>query len=109
MEGLRWSAPVDDLRDTFPNRSSQRAELLAAIEGVMRVTDVMEDWESQGSDARRHAHGHVHGGTEPKREWVITTDSEYVVKGMTEWFPQWRASIPFLQSFVSHANIRSSC
>jgi ribonuclease HI len=24
--------------------------------------------------------------------WIIATDSEYVVKGMTEWLPTWRVS-----------------
>ncbi|KAL8660085.1 MAG: hypothetical protein Q9226_000077 [Calogaya cf. arnoldii] len=25
-----------------------------------------------------------------EKSWVITSDSEYVVKGMTEWLPAWK-------------------
>ncbi len=25
--------------------------------------------------------------------WVITSDSEYVVKGITEWLPNWKVSL----------------
>lgn len=28
--------------------------------------------------------------TEERQSWVIATDSEYVVKGMTEWLPAWK-------------------
>ena len=27
------------------------------------------------------------------KAWIIATDSEYVVKGMTEWLPTWRVYI----------------
>lgn len=27
-----------------------------------------------------------------KKVWIIATDSEYVVKGMTEWLPTWKVS-----------------
>ena len=26
-----------------------------------------------------------------ERNWIIATDSEYVVRGMTEWLPTWKA------------------
>ena len=26
--------------------------------------------------------------------WVVTTDSEYVVKGMTKWLPKWKVGGP---------------
>ncbi|KAL9028154.1 MAG: hypothetical protein Q9196_003436 [Gyalolechia fulgens] len=27
-----------------------------------------------------------------KDQWIIATDSEYVVKGMTEWLPRWKSN-----------------
>ena len=60
--------------DPGQRRTSQRAELLAAIEGV-----------------RRSAFGDVHPyyGNAPRAR-IIVSDSEYVVRGMTEWLPQWK-------------------
>lgn len=29
---------------------------------------------------------------EGTKQWIIATDSEYVVKGMTEWLPRWRVN-----------------
>ena len=29
-------------------------------------------------------------GNDERKSWVIATDSEYVVKGMTEWLPAWK-------------------
>ncbi|KAI4178187.1 MAG: hypothetical protein L6R41_008508 [Letrouitia leprolyta] len=28
----------------------------------------------------------------PKTQWIVATDSEYVVKGMTEWLPRWKSN-----------------
>ena len=68
------SIPVTDEIDPGQRRSSQRAELLAALLGV---------------DMMYPQHGHH---PLEKRSIIITTDSEYVVKGMTEWFPSWKVS-----------------
>ncbi|KAL5382182.1 hypothetical protein PMIN04_010309 [Paraphaeosphaeria minitans] len=60
--------------DNFPLRSNQRAELCAAKEGVELL-------------ARTY---------KPKSEaeaWIIATDSECVVKGMTEWLPKWKEQL----------------
>ncbi|KAL8655072.1 MAG: hypothetical protein Q9226_003189 [Calogaya cf. arnoldii] len=27
---------------------------------------------------------------DPKKQWVLATDSGYVVKGITEWLPRWK-------------------
>lgn len=82
-------------------RLSQRAVVLAAIEGVARVRDVMSKGESCGETR----HGSAGGRREVKKEWVIVTDSEYVFKGMTELFPEWRASI----EFVAFLFVRAQC
>jgi ribonuclease HI len=76
-DSSQLSKPVTDMIDNFPLRSNQRAELCAAKLGVELL-------------AEDHAEGHTE---EPKRKteaWIIATDSEYVVKGMTEWLPTWR-------------------
>lgn len=56
--------------DNFPRRSSQRAELYAAELGVKLLY------------ATRIGNG--------PQVWIIATDSEYVVRGITEWLPAWR-------------------
>ena len=68
---------VTEKMDPGQRRTSQRAELLAALAGV-----------------RRSMHADVHDYDDyndavPK-ERIIVTDSEYVVRGITEWLPQWK-------------------
>ncbi|KAI0348462.1 ribonuclease H-like protein [Trametopsis cervina] len=81
----RWSVPVDARVDTYPGvlRTSQRTELLAALEALRRVEALQR--------AGEQAHG-THGQSARKecKAWVIASDSEYVVKGITEWFPTWQ-------------------
>ncbi|KAI5892371.1 ribonuclease H-like protein [Schizophyllum commune H4-8] len=69
-----FSLAITEAMDPGQRRTSQRAELLAAIEGV-----------------RRSAVGDVHPfyGNAPQAR-IIVSDSEYVVRGMTEWLPQWK-------------------
>ena len=68
-----YSIPVTDNVDGGP-RTNQRAELLAAIQGV-RVCNMNDCCE--------------------KKCLVVATDSAYVVRGITEWFPKWRVSVVF--------------
>jgi ribonuclease HI len=72
--------PITDLEDNFPLRSNQRAELYAAKLGLefLAEADVANTKEPTGN---------------PKGEskaWIIATDPEYVVKGITEWLPTWK-------------------
>ncbi|KAL1699812.1 ribonuclease H-like domain-containing protein [Schizophyllum commune] len=69
-----FSLAITEAMDPGQRRTSQRAELLAAIEGV-----------------RRSAFGDVHPyyGNAPRAR-IIVSDSDYVVRGMTEWLPQWK-------------------
>lgn len=76
----QFSIPITDDVDSGGTRSSQRAELLAAIEGLRRADIRPPDH----TVIRRHI------SERQKLCLVITTDSEYVVKGMTEWFPVWK-------------------
>jgi len=80
--GQQWAIPVDDGLDPGQKRTSQRAELLAAIEGLHCMEEM------------RKEHGGVeeHRGGVRRPAWVITTDSMYVYQGMTEWLPAWKAN-----------------
>ena len=72
------SAPITDEDDPFPLRSNQRAELYAARLGLEYM-------------AQLHAAAVTRTGRRRQDpNWIIATDSEYVVKGMTEWLPAWR-------------------
>ncbi|KAJ6192282.1 ribonuclease H-like domain-containing protein [Bipolaris maydis] len=65
--------PITDVVDEFPLRSNQRAELCAARSGV----EFLSKANTQHSEDEAVA-------------WIIATDSEYVVKRMTEWLPTWK-------------------
>jgi ribonuclease HI len=74
------SMPITDLVDNYPVRSNQRAELYAAKLGLEFLAEADESNTKEPTG-------------KPKGEskaWIIATDSEYVVKGMTEWLPTWR-------------------
>ena len=82
-EEFCWSVPVDDAVDPGAARTNQRAELLAAIEGLKKL-------EEESPFPRDHEALAEHHKEEYKAIYIIITDSEYVVKGITEWFPTWR-------------------
>ncbi|PCH34222.1 ribonuclease H-like protein, partial [Wolfiporia cocos MD-104 SS10] len=79
-KGDQWAIPVDNSMDASPRRSSQRAELLAAIEGLRRLSTAVADHFPRRFEGQRLYH----------RGLIIATDSEYVAKGVTEWFPAWK-------------------
>ncbi|KAL1718539.1 ribonuclease H-like domain-containing protein [Schizophyllum commune] len=68
---------VTDEIDPGQKRTPQRAELLAALMGVRRAMD-------------GDLHGYEGYDAAAVKERIIATDSEYVVKGMTEWMGQWK-------------------
>jgi ribonuclease HI len=72
-EGSQISRPVTDMVDDYPLRSNQRAELCAAKLGLELVPEANTKEPDGGAES-----------------WIIATDSEYVVKGMTEWLPIWK-------------------
>jgi ribonuclease HI len=80
----QWSIAVDNTIDSYPKRTSQRTELLAALEGLERICKT----DNKSHTRKKHSAG------KERACWVIATDSEYVVKGMTEWLPAWKVSIP---------------
>ncbi|EJD54059.1 ribonuclease H-like protein [Auricularia subglabra TFB-10046 SS5] len=81
-EGDQWAVHVDDSVDPGAQRTSQRAELLAAIKGVELFT---ERWLTHEEDD--HANN-----PDDIVDLIIATDSEYVCKGMYEWYPTWKTN-----------------
>ena len=61
---LRWNGHEKELFGGEAQTTNNRMELMAAISALESLT--------------RHS------------EVVITTDSTYVLKGITEWFPSWK-------------------
>lgn len=84
-QSYQFSIPVDDGLDPGERRTNQRAELLAALHGLKKICEqdeeeFLEKMEEYGGD-------HLDSDAS---EIVITMDSQYVVKGMTEWLPRWK-------------------
>jgi ribonuclease HI len=96
-DGFSWSIAVDDTMDSGP-RTSQRAELLAAIKGLKKLKEVnhscldVEYASEENSTIAKQDH---------RATFIVVTDSEYVVKGITEWFPSWQVR------FVIQLNLQS--
>jgi ribonuclease HI len=76
----QWSMHIDESIDLIPVRTSQRAELLAAIEGVRRLS---EYWLPKMNTRDIGENGRL-------AQMVVATDSDYVCKAMTEWMPKWK-------------------
>jgi ribonuclease HI len=95
----KWSIHITDEVDPTGNgkRTSQRAELLGAIYGIMMLRKVEIDFADH-LRVNRYISGE---DRKARRKCIVTTDSEYVVKGMTEWMPKWRVSFIFWFSKVA--------
>ncbi|KAK0437948.1 ribonuclease H-like domain-containing protein [Desarmillaria tabescens] len=97
-ESNQWSIPIDDTLDPGAKRTSQRAELLAALEGLemMRMryfeTDVEEYRNMKRHELRtfKTHNARDSSGLVTRPQWIIASDSENVVLGMTEWLPKWK-------------------
>lgn len=84
----QFSIPVDDTVDPGAKRTSQRAELLAALVGLRLLQYVGKVRTPHERVYNRHNNN---GSVDTREKWVVTTDSEYVVKGMTDWLPnKWK-------------------
>ena len=84
-DASQLSIPITDSEDSFPVRSNQRAELYAARLGLLFLAGLDELYTKKLSRQLKE---------EPKA-WIIATDSEYVVKGLTEWLPTWRVCFDY--------------
>lgn len=85
LKTYEFSLPVDVQMDGSMPRTSQRAELLAGIEGL----NLLIDYHRQS----------LYGLPDPESDsrkwrWVVASDSEYLVRGVSEWFAGWKVSIP---------------
>ncbi|KAJ7506748.1 ribonuclease H-like domain-containing protein [Mycena galericulata] len=78
------SLPVTDDMDSGAPRTSQRAELLAAMRGLQFVINAQREYHV-GSRAHLKS-------KDTECEYVVVADSEYVVKGLTEWLPKWKSN-----------------
>lgn len=87
----QFSLPVTKARDYDGPRTSQRAELLAAYHGLIGLRN---DQRFNVRPERETGGAGEHG----KEVWVVAMDSEYVVKGVAEYYPQWKVRLP---SFAS--------
>lgn len=90
-----WSVAVDDMVDPDAPRTNQRAELLAGIEGLKKLEEryrIEEIYKALGDQDDHHRPTRCHKD-EPRSTYIIVTDSEYVVKGITEWLPTWRVRL----------------
>ena len=86
---------VEDAVDPDGLRTNQCAKLLAVIEGLKQLDDVnqieaiykaMGKGDSHHKPARRHT-------DDPRSTYIVVSDSEYVVRGITEWLPTWRVRL----------------
>ncbi|KAK0225562.1 ribonuclease H-like domain-containing protein [Armillaria fumosa] len=87
----RQSVPIDDYVDPGSPRTNQRAELLAAIEGLSLIHKQEMMHSDNSSSAHRNSALHPCGPLD-HITFVIVTDSQYVAKGMTAWFPRWKTN-----------------
>ncbi|KAK0455566.1 ribonuclease H-like domain-containing protein [Desarmillaria tabescens] len=91
----RWSIPIDDSIDWGKSRTSQRAELLAAIHGLRNINEVernnVENIRKHASTAyKTHLNVNSLGMYVFVPKYIVVTDSRYVVDGMTKWLPEWK-------------------
>lgn len=85
-EELHLSLPITTDMDPNQKRTSQRAELLAALEGLQ--------YFANNSKRRKVVKGIKSNSPDQEQSWIIATDSLYVVEGMTEWLPVWKVCQP---------------
>ena len=79
------SIPITADWDPGQKRTSQRAELLASIAGLRYMVDCDRLNNGEPDEPKREK-------DKGEKSWIIATDSEYVVKGVTEWLPAWKVS-----------------
>lgn len=86
--GYSWSVRIDDIMDYGQRRTSQRAEMLAAMEGLRRL--VLQQAGLDIGNGTAHQHLSESFKEVDNQYYVVATDSEYVVKGVTQWYPKWK-------------------
>jgi len=102
-EDDQLSIPVTDDVDSFPLRSNQRAELLAACLALSMIPNDPA-FKGEPEFEKRHKRDFSKASDEP-RNAIIATDSQYVVKGITEWLPTWKSKNWMTSKGTSPANL----
>ena len=90
----QYALPVTSLIDPGQKRTSQRAELLAALGGLRILVGAHLPNEKKSGKTEAGAR---RSQDSEEKVWVIATDSEYVVKGMTEWLPSWKVKSLYIR------------
>lgn len=95
--GSQRATSITSLSDPGQKRTSQRAELLAALAGlrVLGAAHQLNEKESVKTEAKSRR-----SQDSKEKVWVIATDSEYVVKGMTEWLPSWKVKSLYVHCLI---------
>ena len=86
-----WSITVEDVVDSDGPRTNQPAEMLAAIEGLKKLegeNHIQAIHEAMGKGDSHHKSARHHTDV-LSSTYIIMANSEYVVKGITEWLPTW--------------------
>lgn len=83
--------PVTNEMNSFKPHTSQRAEIIAAMTGLMYLSA----WNSPSVDEnnnekQQNARFDPGSMNLSNPVWIVATDSEYVVKCMTEWYSSWK-------------------
>ncbi|KAJ7250065.1 ribonuclease H-like domain-containing protein [Mycena haematopus] len=79
------SIPITDAIDSGGARkTSQRAELLAALHGLHMLVHSVLKAHPEYSSPLECPHRQL--------EYIVAADSEYVVKGISQWVPEWKAN-----------------
>ncbi|KAL9043629.1 MAG: hypothetical protein Q9214_003189 [Letrouitia sp. 1 TL-2023] len=89
-KGAGWSAPITEDLDPDQKRTNQRTELLAACLGLDLMVSAHE--ANYGDEDEKDEDEYVDDGRkiDKTQKWIVTTDSAYVIKGITDWFLRWR-------------------
>jgi len=83
----QFSIPMTESIDEVQPHTSQRAELWAAILGLELFTvSGAGSYDIKKMQTRTK---------EDQPEWIVVSDSQYVVRGMTEWLPTWEVCINY--------------
>ncbi|KAK0476759.1 ribonuclease H-like domain-containing protein [Armillaria novae-zelandiae] len=90
----RWSIPIDDSIDPGGLRTNQRAELLAAIQGLRLIhrQEMMQSKKHSDNSSGAHSNSAHHLCGPLDITFIVVTDSQYVAEGMTAWCPRWKAN-----------------
>ena len=91
------ATPITSSLDPGQQRTSRRTELLAVLIALKLM--VVMDRQIETALVERDVHHRIrHSG----KAWVFATDSEYVVKGMTEWLRGWKVK-PLYVPFITYS------